>query len=341
VIRIRFLCFVLGSFLWPIAAAAQNDGAQTQEQMQRLYRDAKAAGQRGEIEKAYELMLEAFRLRKAPDAAMNLARIEMELGKWRDAAEHFSFGFRHYPADSDPKRYQQNLERLAQAKREIATVKLEVEPPAAHVTAAGKPLGTAAGLPPEIYLEPGTTEIAAALEGYQGAAEVITPGKGETLTVRLSLIAEPAAAPTAEPPHGQRLRATAVPMPPPQEPPRRQRVYWPAYVATGIAGAGLVTGTVFALGAASDRSDRDAVRDRVGPDGCGAGTPHTAQCAEARDLLDGYDRNVLIARAAFITAGVAAVAATIFFISPPRWGRETPVTAIGVGPSGIAVAGHF
>ncbi|HEX9620538.1 MAG TPA: hypothetical protein VF989_10400, partial [Polyangiaceae bacterium] len=80
-------------------ASAQNTSASQsntpahsaeQELLRKLYQDAKSAGDRDDWQTAYNLMLEAWQRRQASDIAVNLAYIEIELGKFRDAAEHLA-----------------------------------------------------------------------------------------------------------------------------------------------------------------------------------------------------------------------------------------------------------
>jgi hypothetical protein len=274
---------------------------------QALYREAKAAGKRGAVNRAHELMLEAWRLRRAPDVAMNLGRIEMALERWRDAAEHLAFGFRHYPADSDPVLYAQNVERLLRCKREIVTIELTVVPETARITVNGRAVSSAFELPPELYAEPGTIEMTAELEGYETLRKTIEGSKGETVRARLEL--KPARAPS----HAGAGTAPPPPIDPGAASIRPPFKWWPAVIGGGASAVALGVGIAFKLDASAARDDADelaaGLAGQLGDNPCRGGAQEPAACTDLRAARDRELGSNAGANAAFITSGILLAAA--------------------------------
>jgi hypothetical protein len=107
-----------------------------------------------------------------------------------------------------------------------------------------------------------------------------------------------------------------------------------------VAATGLVAGVFFTVRASSNRNEVADLRERIGSAGCGEGTPHTADCDAAGDLVSSYERNVRRSRAGWIVAGAAGAAAGALFVWPPPWGREVDV-ALRIEPFGVGVVGAF
>jgi hypothetical protein len=108
-----------------------------------------------------------------------------------------------------------------------------------------------------------------------------------------------------------------------------------------MAVAAAATGTIAILSASSNQDDLERLRARIGPSGCRAPTPHAADCAEVSRLVDGYDRNVHLARAAFVVFGVTGLATIAYIAWPASAPSSARNLAIAVGPRGVAVRGLF
>jgi hypothetical protein len=267
----------------------------------------------------------------------NLAVAEIQSGHTLSGARRLARYLRGEPAPTESGEQRAFSDALLRkAERELGRLEIVVDAEGAQIRVDAELVGEAP-LGFAWHVDPGIRVVSVAKHGMEQTVSVDARA-GTVERVELSLVKrEPAAGAPRTVPLAVPLAVT----PPPEEPPLKERVHWPAHVSTAVAGAGLVTGTLFAILAASTRGDIDAAANGLSPTGCGADTPNAAQCGQLRDLLPRYDREVLTFRASFITAGAAAAIATIFFISPPRWGAEPRGTAVHVSPAGVHVAGHF
>src|SRR5687768_5983009 len=91
-----FLCMFLSSaVLCARPALAQPTLDAVSERANNLFKKGKQAYEEGKDQESYRLLREAWSLRKSSVIAANLALIETELGKYRDAAEHYSFALKN------------------------------------------------------------------------------------------------------------------------------------------------------------------------------------------------------------------------------------------------------
>lgn len=173
-----------------------------------LYRDHKLP----EALKAYR---DAWALQQSYDIATNLGAVELDLQKYRDAAEHLSFALRSFPARGKPEERATIEKRLAMAKAEVVTVRVTVNIDKADVALNGKRAGLAP-IAEELFADPGTVSVEATLAGYETGKESFEGTKGMSRDVEIKLVPKRA-----------------------EEPSRL-----PIYIAFGVGGAGLVVGAV-------------------------------------------------------------------------------------------------
>jgi tetratricopeptide (TPR) repeat protein len=80
-------------------------------------------------QEARSLLTEAFRLRRSYDVAAALGQSELELGKHRDAAEHFEYAIREFPPGESRKLLKQLEDAFATAKAHVTTLHVSVNQP--------------------------------------------------------------------------------------------------------------------------------------------------------------------------------------------------------------------
>jgi hypothetical protein len=183
--------------------------------------------------------------------------------------------------------------RLEALKKTPAKVKVTTDPPA---PANLKLMVDDQPQPgPELAVPPGKHKISATADGFDTATQEIEVAFADTKEVTLALTkaAPPpvAAAPVVTPP-------PATTAPPKDDKPAEAPSKVPAYVTLGLAGAGVVVGTIFgiqALGAKSDFED----------------DPTT-------DNADSADRNALIADMSFAVALTFGVTGTVLLLSSDK-----------------------
>ena len=62
-----------------------------------LYKKAQVAFEAERYDEARQLLLQVWQIRQTTDTAAELGHTEMELRRYRDAAEHFDYCLRNYP----------------------------------------------------------------------------------------------------------------------------------------------------------------------------------------------------------------------------------------------------
>lgn len=283
-----------------------------------LFKSGKAAFGRGEMPEAERLFAEAFSLRKSSDIAANLAQSELEQQKYRAAAEHFQWALVNLlPSASDAQRKAVEA-GLARSRAEVASLRLEVEPPGSDVLVGelnlGKsPIGSA------VYVDPGEVIVSVKHDGFVAIDKRVLVAKGTEQAVEITLLPKEEAveAPLAAAPVGSGLKtevsAGGVDGDSPSISARKSLV--PAYVASGVAVAGGVTGLVLLLHANSKANEADGIRDDLQAEG-GCGDGGTAPAASCEDLVDrrkSIDTTRNLEIGAFVIGGVAALVAGYFY----------------------------
>jgi hypothetical protein len=318
----------------PAAAQAGQPALAESDRADQLFADAKRAAAEQDWRGAYALLLRAFQLKSTYDIAGNLGHAAFQLGKMRDAAEYLSYCINHFPATGDHEKRARSLRALDVAKTEVASVKLEVEPPTAEVFVGDRALGPAAALPPELFVDPGRVRFVARADGYSDAQAELSAVRGRQHQLRLTLekLAPAAAATGAEAGPGA-VDGASEPV-----------SLWPPIVGGAIATAALGAGVVLMVSAASSERDAERLLDEVGPNGCGAGTPNESVCRELSDANDSTERSRNWAGASFALAGVAAAASLAYVLWPRSSGREQAVRAVPIASrngGGLGIVGNF
>lgn len=258
-----------------------------------LFRDANEAYRAKDFAKARSLYLEAFGIKKTFDIAGHLGKAELQLGLYRDAAEHLAACIRLAPPNQGKEIFEPVIKDLEQAKAQIATVLVKA-PEGATISIDGHDVGIAP-LDRELFVETGRRRIEASLNG-KTVTDERDLAKGTTTEVTLTIAADP-----------------DIPKPPGTEP----LPSWPGWLLGGVGLAAGVGGAVLVgLGQASLTEGEDLGTSIDGQGGScePIGGPGSAQCAEARDSLDtagtltGAGIGLLAAGGAFLVGGVIYLA---------------------------------
>lgn len=288
-----------------------------------------------EAEAAYE---EAFRRTRAHDIAANLGYAELNQGKHREAAEHLSFAVRSWAptGNADKKRFAE--ERLALAKKEIATLTIKVSAGGAEVLVDGARVGVSP-LDAEVFVEAGAHAVEARRAGYRAARESVQVWKGEEREVALA----PAAMPASALREAGAGAAGVKGMPEDDSP-----TLWPIAVGGAVAAAALGAGAGLTI-AANGKSDEVAGREDLGEgdSACwGEATP-SSECDELQSAVDARDALSNAALGMFIAGSAVAfgTASYAFWaLSRPRDQRGAVVRVApvaGARGGGIVVRGAW
>lgn len=283
------------------AIAAEPPAATAGDRAAELYRRATEQYRATNLVEAEKLYSEAWTLQQSYDIATNLGAVELDLKKFRAAAEHLAFALRAFPARGKQDERDTIAQRLTLAKAEIATLRVRVNVDKADVSVNGKRAGVSP-LTEEIFADPGTVTIEAGLDGYAPAKQQLVTKKGEAREVVLEMVR--------------------------QEAPQGRSMLGPA-IAFGVGGAGLVVGVVAAAVAAGKTADLKQI----------CGDPIRCPAAE-RGNLDAATTTAHVSTAGFVLAGLGAAAGVVLLLVPTG-PKPKAQTAIVAGPSFLGVKGTF
>jgi hypothetical protein len=326
-------------------AYAQVDSADS-DRANLLFKKGKVAFNAGKYNDALRIYHEAWSLKQSPDIAANLAQTESELGKHRDAAEHFSFALAHLLPSSTDEQKQALAEGLAQEKKEIGLLHVTLEPSDSVLTIDDARVT----VPPsgDIFLEPGEHGVSVSHEGYEPNQQSLRLSRGaaQVLWIKLTALGgSPAASEGTE-----ELAPAATETTPPPANSHSHRSIVPALIGGGLVAAGAAVGVVFLFSANSNQEDADRLRAALpGANACGAGTPHTGDCAALHDKNSEVDRARTLEIAGFSVAGAAAVGTGLYLLWPRSHSSSRaslpstllPSIAITPGVSQFGLSGRF
>jgi tetratricopeptide (TPR) repeat protein len=182
-----------------------------------------------EFERAYQL---------APNyrALYNIALVDVQLGRYADAARTFTQYLHDGGSAIAPARLNEVNRTLGELKLRTATIEIALNVPSAEVTLDGKPLDPALLKAPTV-IDAGEHSLRAIAPGYQPALKTVTLAGGDRTSIRLDLVSL--------------TLPTKVVAEAPQE---HHRIFWPGFVATGALAAGAVVSGIVMANARSNLS---------------------------------------------------------------------------------------
>ena len=292
-----------------------------------LFVKAARAAEQGKWDQCRAGMLAAYLLKKHPQVAGNLGGCEMQLGLYRDAAEHISFFLRESPPSLPASARSIAEARLEEARRKIGTLKVKVDRAGAEVAVDGRVIGRSP-IVEAIFVEPGAHVLEARADGVLPAKSTISVAAGAEREVTLS-IAE-----------AQPRRDSA-----PAAAPQAKRPLWPALAAGGVSAGLLLTGIGLTAAANGKSSTAAGLRAGLGTSGCHDAT--SAACKTLDDTASSVGHLSNAAVGTFVSAGVFGAAAAALGVWATRSApaskeasmRVSPVVGPGLG--GFGFAGTF
>jgi hypothetical protein len=342
------------------------------EARRKVYEQGRAAMAADRWQEGYRLFSGLWRERPSYDVAINLGEIELHLGKFRDAAEHLSYGVGHLPPREKLDVARTAREGLALAKQRVGTLKLSVVGARAELRVDGVVVGNSP-LDHEVFVDPGSHQVEADSTDSGSMIRVVAVGAGQERTVELTFGearagAAPAASGSAPPsaafgnvaaapvPSGQTpaganpATGAATNQPAPSDGPVGSETQGPNYVPVILTGAataaGIGLGIAFLTAAKShDTERRSALRRLPWTQACGAGNPNSSECASIADLANSAATLRTLSYVSFGLAGAAGVATFLLWPRPAKAGqarlRLVPTTSIAAGGLRVGVSGVF
>lgn len=299
-----------------------------------LYDEGVVAFRKSKWAEARASFLAAWALKQHWQIAANLADCEVQLGRFREAAEHALYYAKNAPAD----RRDRAAKLLIDASQKVATVRIDVQPEGAEILVDGQSIGLAP-LSDAAFLEPGARTITARVPGRPDAVRTLTLVAGRAEKVLLEVEAPVL---TASP---------ATPLPPPTKavpPPPRSIV--PGVVMAGVGVAALATGIGFLVDASSKGSSAAALQQAIvtARRSCVAGANNfDSTCETLHSTASAATRSNHLGVGFMVGAGVAAVGAAAYFLWPesrpaPSSGRTFRVVPVASDTdAGLILSGAF
>lgn len=316
----RTQCIWLLPGLLAVIGAASPAGAQTQPaatpaaatpealaDARRAYAEGTEHFNAGRFAEALAAFERAFAMRANPVVLKPIAECHERLGHVPEAIAALERYLRELPTASDHALLEA---RLASLRQRPARVTVTSVPEGAQITVDGeaRPQRT----PADIDIAPGRHRVGATLPGYRATERELDTSAGVALSVGVALERDGAASVNAPP---ERTPPGAITPPPPVAGRRVSSAVW---VATAVAGAAAVAGTVFGIMALSDANDYEL-------------TP-------TQELLDRGQRNALLSDVGFaasiLSAGVAVV---VYFADRGR--TESTATASTTSTARLQLTG--
>jgi hypothetical protein len=302
--------------------AAQETTAMTDKARQ-LYEEGLVAFKKGKVLDAHASYRAAWSLNKHWQIAANLADTEIELGKYREAAEHAAYYQQHAPADRQDKA----KALVNRARARVGALTIEVDPPGAEVLVDDVPVGRAP-VQEAVFVDPGAHKVTARFAGRADATQMVTLSAGGEQKVALRMVVE---------------------APPPPVVPVEKRPVWPAVVTGVLAAGGLAVGAGLTAAANGKGASRATLLARLGDSGCAhAASAVTADCST---LMNAANSQTALARGAVagftVGGGLALATAGLigWTLTKPAATRDRVqaqlVPAIEVDARGITVSGTW
>jgi hypothetical protein len=314
--------------------------AQKKAEAKKLYKEAEAKFDKGEYKDALPLYRQADE--HVPGAPPKY-KIALSLDKMGGQVPETVAAWQAFlDAKPDPEKFKDKIAeaqgRIDSLKKTPAKVKIATvpeNPPNLKVSVDDGPPQSVR----ELSIPPGRHKLTVSADGFATATQEVEVSFAETRDVSVPLTEKaPEPTPVAVPPPVEPPPGPVEPVQPPPEP----RSPVPAYVTLGLAGVGVVVGTIFGISALGAKSDFEA-------------EPTT-------ENADAVDRNALIADMSFAVALTFGVTGAVLLFSaddapeapaapaepaaPPAGAKKrSPIkkafVAPFVGPTGGGAAARF
>lgn len=290
-----------------------------EQQVRAIDHNAQEAFEAKDFERARSLWLKAFLLQPSARIALSLGRLDLELKRYRDSAEHLDVALRTLSDTASEDTRTLAKKALAEAKAQIAVVHATTNRAGADIRIDGKSVGKAP-LAASLYLEPGTHDISAHLESNSITRPVVVEA-GKEYQLSLPLIASSRALVS----NRERAVATASP----REPTPRKaqdtvptteasRNPAPLIVGGAVFVAGLASAVVFRLNSDAQYDKADQLRANRATIGCKDTQATSDECAALRAATESGDRSRNWSTVGFGVAGAALVGTLAYWYWPWR-----------------------
>lgn len=312
--------------------AAPGDGGGDAARARELFKKGYAEYAKDHLPEAYALLVESFTLQKSYDVAGDLAQVEVQLTRYREAAEHATYALTHFPTGGAEAQRKAFETALADARAHIGAITVQVSVDHAIVSLDGQPVGESP-LALELFVEPGKHVLAASAPDCVSAQDTVPTGKGTSHLIILTLRCGTTKPPTQIVPVETGLRPISV----------------TGFAATGL---GLGLGAVFAIVSAVKGSDAGTQHQVVAGEAKGntnycASSPPSSDCTKLYNLLASQSTFGNASLWSFVAGGAVGLGTVAYTFIVPRSAPAAKPTGAklvpfaGPGTGGLLLKGAF
>ncbi|WP_437325405.1 PEGA domain-containing protein [Sorangium sp. So ce381] len=311
------------------------------EESRKLYLNGVQAASESRWEAAHAMFLAARALHPHYTIDGNLGACQLQLGRYRDAAENLARYVRGLKQDatSTAEERIRGEAGYAKARAQVGALLVQANVERAAVLVDGVQVGRTP-LPDPVFVEPGKHAVTVECEGYATDEFTVEAAAGGEITREVTLRKPAERSPVLAPAPAP---ATGGDEEQPGSGPRRALLIGGA----ATAGAAAIAGVVFAVLSSTNAEDADEKEASLGamggPNACAAGRS-VAECSSLRRLEKNAATFGNVSAWSFIGAGVAGVTTAIVWAVDSRAEeratlRVSPV--VGAQEGGIVVVGTW
>ena len=290
---------------YALAQSNENDASVLRQEARELYVKAVERLKAGRFAQARASFLAAWALEQHWSIALGLGECELEMGKHRDAAEHFDYALRKMPPEHESRAQAQDA--LKQTSMLVAKLEITVDVDGVELFVDGQSVGTSP-LKIPVFVEPGDRTIEGRLPNREPSRTTIATRAGGAYPVRFMMAPgiEPGTPPSVEqaPPPKRDAGVAPVDAGPTEEGSNARTIVTWTGAGLTLAAAGI--GLVYTLKASSASSDAESLQTRIdtelGSNGCRNSS--SPLCTDLRDRFDERDDAATAATTAWIVSGV-------------------------------------
>lgn len=264
----------------------------------------------------------AWNLRKSFDLAGNLGDVEMQLGQYRDAAEHLSYAHDEFPTGGKPEVRAALGKRIDEARQHIGVLRIKTNVVGARIYIDGNLVGQAP-FEKGLFVDVGRRVIEARIDGHDDVLRTIDVTKGSTQDVDLQLVPKVGGGATSS--NTKRMAMIAV--------------------GAGLAAAGIGTGIGFWAAASGKTTDANGIRANLVRGSCpGTAAETINNCTSLKSTLQDHDTYFNIGTGMFVTGVVLGGITVVYAVTSKKRASSMGFEASPiVAPTfaGVSISGRF
>jgi hypothetical protein len=305
----------------PKTPASNPEISEDERRLRALTRQAEQAYERGELEKARDLWLQAWAVRKSHDIAALLGQVELDLKHYPEAATYLNYSLHRFAPSEAETTLATVQQAWLEAKKHVAAVRIRANREGADVFVDGRTIGKTP-LQDDVFLSPGAHRFEARSGGRRSEL-VRSVEAGRELSVDLDVPADSSAHTAAD--------SSASPG------------LLPGIIGGSVVLIGVAAAVGFKLAASSKESDADRVKTELGGESACIRF-NRAKCSELYDANESVGDYHKLSAVSLAIAGAGAAATATYYLWPRASsgsGIRASASATPTGGARLWLSGSF